>query len=88
MSRLGYTPRMEDYKRGSHTVWDLKYHVVWTTKYRCQVLGGDAGHSCRELRGEIARSRAMRIDTGSVSRDRVHMLIGIPQRGQPLWERP
>jgi hypothetical protein len=20
---------MEGYKRGSHTVWDSKYHVVW-----------------------------------------------------------
>jgi REP element-mobilizing transposase RayT len=25
---------MEAYKRGSHTVWDCKYHVVWVTKYR------------------------------------------------------
>jgi putative transposase len=32
---------MEDYKRGSHTVWDRKYHLVWTTKYRYEVLGGD-----------------------------------------------
>ena len=29
---------MEDYKRGSHTVWDCKYHLVWTTKYRYQCL--------------------------------------------------
>ena len=41
---------MEDYKRGSHTVWDCKYHLVWTTKYRYEVLAGrrwsdDAG-SC------------------------------------------
>ena len=34
---------MEDYKRGSHTVWDCKYHLVWTTKYRYEVLVGDVG---------------------------------------------
>jgi putative transposase len=41
---------MEGYKRGSHTVWDCKYHVVWTTKYRFAVPGGDVGDRCRESR--------------------------------------
>jgi len=34
---------MENYKKRSHTVWDCKYYLVWTTKYRYQVLGGDVG---------------------------------------------
>ena len=34
---------MESYKRGSHTVWDCKYHIVWVTKYRFPILGGDVG---------------------------------------------
>lgn len=69
---------MEDYKRGSHTVWDLKYHLVWTTRYRYQVLGDDVGQRCRELLREIARSKEMKIYAGSVNRDHVHTLIGIP----------
>lgn len=69
---------MEDYKRGSHTVWDCKYHLVWTTKYRYQVLAGDVGQRCRELLREIARSQEMVIYAGSINRDHVHMLIGIP----------
>lgn len=69
---------MEDYKRGSHTVWDCKYHLVWTTKCRYQVLGGDVGLRCRELLREIARSKEMIIYAGSINRDHVHMLIGIP----------
>ncbi len=69
---------MEDHKRGSHTVWDRKYHLVWTTKYRYEVLGGDVGHRCRELLREIARSQEMVIYAGSINRDHVHMLIGIP----------
>jgi hypothetical protein len=35
---------MEAYKRGSHTVWDCKYHVVWVTKYRHPVLAGTLGN--------------------------------------------
>ena len=45
---------MEAYKRGSHTVWDCKYHLVWVTKYRYPVLGGDVGVRCRELLRETA----------------------------------
>ena len=69
---------MQDYKRGSHTVWDLKYHLVWTTKYRYKVLGGDIGLRCRELLRDIARSKEMQIYAGSINRDHVHMLIAIP----------
>ena len=60
---------MESYKRGSHTVWDCKYHVVWVTKYRYQVLGGDVGMRCRELVRETARAHEMLIHAGSVNRD-------------------
>jgi len=69
---------MQEYKRGSHTVWDCKYHLVWTTKYRYQVLGGEVGQRCRELLREIAMSKEMIIYAGSINRDHVHMLIGIP----------
>jgi len=59
-------------------VWDCKYHLVWTTKYRYEVLGGEVGHRCLELLREIARSKEMVIYAGSINRDHVHMLIGIP----------
>ena len=65
---------MEHYKRGSHTVWDCKYHLVWTTKYRYQLLGGDVGMRYRELLREIAISKEMIIHAGSINRDHVHML--------------
>ena len=69
---------MQNYKQGSHTVWDCKYHLVWVTKYRHEVLGGDIGHRCRELLREIARSKEMQIHAGSINRDHVHLLLSIP----------
>ena len=69
---------MEAYKRGSHTIWACKYHVVWVTKYRYMVLGGDIGIRCRELLRETARAYEMVIHAGAVNRDHVHMLITIP----------
>jgi len=69
---------MENYKKGSHTVWDCKYYLVWTKKYRYEVLGGDVGLRSRELLREIAQSKEMTVYAGSINRDHVHMLIGIP----------
>jgi putative transposase len=31
---------VQHYRKGSHSVYDLKYHVVWITKYRKSVLHG------------------------------------------------
>jgi len=69
---------MESYKRGSHTVWDCKYHLVWVTKYRFPILGGDVGQRCRELLRETARAHEMVIHAGSINRDHVHMLLSVP----------
>ena len=63
---------MESYKRGSHTVWDCKYHLVWVTKYRYAVLGGDVGQRCRELLRETARAHEMVVHAESINRDHVH----------------
>ena len=68
---------MEAYKRG-HTVWDCKYHLVWVTKYRYPVLGGDVGVRCRELLRETARAHEMAVHAGSINRDHVHILLSIP----------
>ena len=73
---------MKDYKRGSHTIWDCKYHLVWVTKYRYTVLVGDIGLRCRERLREIARSQGMTFFAGSINRYHVHVLIGIPPQ---LW---
>lgn len=69
---------MINYKNGSHTVWDCKYHLVWTTKYRYPVLTGDIALRCRELLREIAVSAEMQIHAGAINRDHIHMLISIP----------
>jgi len=52
--------------------------LVWTAKYRYEVLGGDVGIRCQELLRDIARSKEMQIYAGSVNRDHVRMLISIP----------
>ena len=29
---------MGDFRKGSHTVYDIQYHFIWITKYRYKIL--------------------------------------------------
>jgi putative transposase len=69
---------MEHYRRSSHTVYDLKYHLVWITKYRKPVLTGPIATRLRELIREICKSRDVEILKGHISRDHVHILVSVP----------
>ena len=40
---------MENYRKNSHSLYDLKLHVVWITKYRKPVLTGQTGKVLREI---------------------------------------
>jgi len=52
---------LEYYRKSSHTVYDVKYHIVWITKYRKPVLSGPTGDRGRELIREICRSKDQEI---------------------------
>ena len=69
---------MQLYRHGSHTVYDLKYHVVWITKYRKPVLTGNIAYRVRELIREICNKLSIEIIKGHVSKDHVHMFVSIP----------
>ena len=71
---------MADYRRGAHTVYDLKYHVVWVTKYRYQVLQGEIAVRTRDLIRQICQAREIMILKGHVSRDHVHLLVSASPR--------
>lgn len=69
---------MEHYRKSSHTVYDLKYHVVWITKYRKPVLRADIAQRLRELVREICKARDIDIIKGHVSKDHVHIFVSVP----------
>ena len=69
---------MERYRESSHTVYDIKYHIVWITKYRKPVLRADIAQRVRELTREICRVKDVEIIKGHISRDHVHILVSVP----------
>ena len=69
---------MEHYRRSSHTVYDLKYHLVWITKYRKPILKGEIAVRLRELIRERCKSKDVEILKGHISRDHVHIFVSVP----------
>ena len=69
---------MENYRKTSHSVYDLKYHFVWITKYRKPVLFGNVATRLRDLIREICKSLDIEIIKGHVSKDHVHLFVSIP----------
>ena len=69
---------MENYRASAHTRFDIKYHFVWTTKYRKSVLTGQVGIRLRELIREVCRTNDIEVLQGHVCRDHVHILVSAP----------
>ena len=69
---------MEKYRKTSHSVYDLKYHFVWITKYRKPVLFGEVALRLRDLIREIYKTMDIEIIKGHVSKDHVHLFVSVP----------
>ena len=69
---------MKNYRKTSHSVYDIKFHLVWITKYRKPMLAGSIGTRLRDLIREICKTMDIEIIKGHVSKDHVHMLVSVP----------
>jgi putative transposase len=66
------------YRKTSHAVYDLKYHLVWITKYRKPVLRGEIALRLRELVRQTCVQLDVYILSGHVAVDHVHLLVSVP----------
>ncbi len=69
-----------DYRKTSHAIYDLKYHLVWITKYRKSVLRGEIGLRLRELIRQTCAELDVYIEKGHVATDHVHLLVSVPPK--------
>ena len=77
-----------DYRYGSHTVYNIEYHFVWVTKYRYKVLIGDVALRVRELVRQSCEAFEIRILSGVVSKDHVHVFVSAPPTMAPVTSFP
>ena len=59
-------------------MYDLKYHVVWITKYRKPILRGEIAERVRDLIRMVCKSKDVEILKGHVSSDHVHIFVSVP----------
>ena len=71
---------MENVRKGSHSIHQLHVHLVWSTKYRYEVLRGDVQIRCRELIRQSCDSLDIQILKGVVSKDHIHLHISYPPK--------
>lgn len=69
---------MDGYQKSGHAVYAIKYHVIWVTKYRYQVLRGPIAIRLRELIRQGCEARGVTILQGSVGKEHIHLLISCP----------
>ena len=69
---------MQNYRKTSHAVYDIKYHLVWSTKYRKKVLYGQVAERLRDLIREMCKGKEIDIIKGSISKDHVHLFLSVP----------
>lgn len=69
---------MKNYCKASHSIYDIKYHFVWITKYCKPILTGDISPRARELIREICKTMDIEIIKGHISKDHVHLLLFMP----------
>ena len=65
-------------KHGSHTQYDIEYHLVWTTKYRYKILRGKIAERCREIIRQVCEQNGITIIRGNVGVEHIHILISCP----------
>ncbi len=67
-------------RRTSHAVYDTKYHLVWSPKYRKWILRGDIRKTVKAIFEEIALNHEIEIDTLEIAEDHVHLFLSFPPR--------
>lgn len=66
---------MRNNRKGTHSIHQLHVHLVWSTKYRYDVLRTEVQVRCRDLIRQSCDSMDIQVLKGVVSKDHVHLHI-------------
>ena len=69
-----------NYSKSSHTTYHNRYHLVWITKYRFNVLNKEMKIRIREITRQICQQLGVGIISGVLSSNHVHMFVNIPPK--------
>lgn len=64
----------------SYTKWILKYHIVFTPKYRRKIIYNQYRKDLSEILRQLCHYKGMELIEGHMMPDHVHMLVSIPPK--------
>ena len=66
-------------------VYNVNYHIVFSTKYRKAVLKGGVEEYLKQLFKDIADEKGFTISSMEVMEDHVHLFVKAPPTASPHW---
>ena len=67
---------MGELKHGRTCVFNINYHIVWSTKYRRKVLTPNIENRLKEILIDVGKQKGFEIEEIEVgSQDHVHVLV-------------
>ena len=66
---------MRRYRTASHSVYDLKVHLIWLTKYRYKALTRTVAVRIRDLLRQVCDANQIEVIQGHVGKDHVHLYV-------------
>lgn len=69
---------MNDSKSLSHTKWNCKYHIVFSAKYRRQVIYGKIKADIGKILRQLCEMKQVELHEAEACPDHIHMLVSIP----------
>ena len=64
----------------AHTKWECKYHIVFATKYRRQIIYGQIRLDIGQMLRKLCEYKGVEIIEAEVCKDHIHMLVSIPPK--------
>lgn len=71
------------YKSNAHSVSNIRYHLIWCTKYRYKILTKEIAARLSTILNIIAETYKIKIIEGSINIDHIHLLIECPTTLSP-----
>ena len=64
----------------AHTKWNCKYHIVFSPKYRRQVIYGKIKKDIGQMLRKLCEYKGIEIIEAEACKDHIHMLVSIPPK--------
>ena len=64
----------------AHSKWNCKYHIVFATKYRRQIIYGKIKKDIGQILRKLCEYKGVEILEANACKDHIHMLVSIPPK--------